>query len=488
MICCNLGRPVFSMEFLLLVLMPAAAIWAGIALIRSNAYSLAAIFLVSTCVFTAEFYAFQTAGVTWTLDRLAFLFLLAGFVSGWVRGHHRLGSWQLVDYLVGAFFVWLAVRTLTQPLGSIAPHQPHTLMHMINGYCIPCVLYLVLRTSKPELRQMRPAFWILAVFGIYLSITAFLEVGKAWTLVFPKFISDPELGIHFGRARGPMLQSVRLGICLITCWTAVIVFSIWLHPKSKAAWLAAIVSLPVFWGGVFLTYTRSIWMGLVFVVALLVILCLRGALRRSLLIGGALSGTLLLCVAGSSLIAFKREYSAAETRESTYMRAAFVYVSLQMFQDRPVAGFGFNQFNAANRPYLADRSTNIRLESIRGYVHHNSFLSLLVDLGIVGLGLYSMMFVGFVRHAWQLWRDWRCDAWRRGIALVALCLAGVHLIQMAFHEVSFSTIENSILFGFFGLVMAASKQQDSCQASTEDRTRGNLALPFACPAPRQGSH
>ena len=91
-------------------------------------------------------------------------------------------------------------------------------------------------------------------------------------------------------------------------------------------------------------------------------------------------------VKGADLVAFKREYSAAETRESTYMRAAFAYVSLEMFKDRPVMGFGFNQFQVYNLPYLADRSTDIRVESIRGYVHHNSFLSVLVDLGIIGFG------------------------------------------------------------------------------------------------------
>jgi len=448
------------MELLVLLLLPAIALWAGITLIRSNVFTMAAIFLVSTSVFTSEFFAFQAVGLTWTIDRLAFVLLLGSFAIAWHRGQHELGRWELVDLLVMAFSAWLAARTLTQPLGSIAPHQPHTLMHMINGYCIPLALYFVLRTSKPDCRQLRPAFWILALFGLYLSVTAFFEAGKLWTLVFPKFISNPELGIHFGRARGPMLQSVRLGVCVIACWTTLMVFTIWLHPRSRISWILAIASLPIFWGSIFLTYTRSIWLGLALVVSLLVVFCLQGTLRRSIMIGGALTVALALCVSGSSLIAFKREYSAAETRESTYMRAAFVYVSLQMIQDRPIAGFGFNQFNAANRPYLADRSSNLRLESIRGYVHHNSFLSLLVDLGIIGFFVYGLMLTSFLRHAWQLWRCSLFPDWRRGIALVALCLAGVHLIQMTFHEVSFSTIENSILFGAFGLVMAAKKQAD----------------------------
>lgn len=448
------------MQFLVLLLLPAAALWAGIALVRSNSFTLTAIFLVCTSVFTAEFFSFQSAGLTWTIDRFVFLLLIGNFLVGWWRGKHDLLSLEFVDYLMAAFLVWLAARTFTQPLGPIAPHQPHTLMHLINGYCIPMALYFVLRTSRPERKDLRLAFWIIVVFGVYLSLTAFLEVSKQWSWVYPRFIANPEMGIHFGRGRGPMLQSVRLGVCLIACWTSIVLFTVWLKPTSRVAWLLALASLPLFFGGIFVTYTRSIWMGLVFVVAMLAVSCLRGATRKTVIVSGVLGGVLLLCIAGPHLIAFKREYSAAETRESTYMRAAFAYVSLQMFQDRPVAGFGFNQFNAANRPYLADRSTNIRLESIRGYVHHNSFLSLLVDLGIIGFSLYAMLFVGFLRHSWRLWRSHDTPSWTRAIALCAICIAIVHLIQMAFHEVSFSTIENSLLFASFGMVMAASKSVD----------------------------
>jgi O-antigen ligase len=377
----------------------------------------------------------------------------------------ELSSWHLADLAVAAFLGWLAVRTFTQPLGSIAPHQPHTLMHAINGYCIPLALYAVLRFSKPSAIALRPAFWVIAILGFYLSVTAWFEAAKLWGLVFPKFIADPSLGIHFGRARGPMLQSVRLGVCLLACWSCIVVTCVWLSPFSKSRWLFVAASIPVYWGAVFFTYTRSIWMGLVLIVAMFVVFCLQGAARRALVVGGGLASLLLAVVIGPHLVAFKREYSAEETRESTYMRAAFAYVSLQMFKERPIAGFGFNQFNAANRQFLSDRSTNIRLESIRGYVHHNSFLSLLVDLGIVGLALYLMMLTAFVRQSWELYRRVSAPPWVRRLGLLSLCITGVHLIQMAFHEVSFSSIENSLLLGCFGLVVSARNCLEAAQES-----------------------
>ena len=228
-----------------------------------------------------------------------------------------------------------------------------------------------------------------------------MEIAKLWGWVYPRFIADPELGIHFGRARGPLLQSVRLGMCLLGCWAAAVIFTVWLRPRSKAAWVFLLATSPIYLAAVMATYTRSIWMGLGLVSGLLVVCCLSGWARRSLIVGGAMAAVLLASLAGPSLVAFKREYSEAETRESTYMRAAFAYVSWQMIKERPVAGFGFNQFNIANRSssaIAAPRSGWSRFTTM----HHNSFLSLLVDLGLIGFRLFCLMMICFIRESWQL--------------------------------------------------------------------------------------
>ena len=168
-----------------------------------------------------------------------------------------------------------------------------------------------------------------------------------------------------------------------------------------------------------------------------------GSLFMAAIVGGL--------ILGPSLMAFKREYSEAETLESTRMRGAFAYVSLQMFKDSPITGFGFNQFQVYNRAYLDDRTTNIRLESIRGYVHHNSFLSLVVDLGLVGATLYSIAAICLIRNCWVVWVHPTASPLARSASVLSFCVIAVHAIQMAFHEVSFSSIENTILMMALGI-------------------------------------
>lgn len=435
-----------------------ASIWLLVALVRGSVPLSCTIFLVATACLPAEFFSLDAAGLTWTVDRLWMLLLLAQVSIKWYRGEMATFRWETTDLLLAAFFLWLLARTLSQPLGAQIKGQPITLMHLINGYLIPITVFAVLRLSTLHGAQLQPAVWCLGLFGCYLAMTALFEVAHLWQFVYPKFISDPTLGIHFGRARGPMLQSVRLGMCLTLVLVCLVVFTVWLRPSSKPLWLVCAGLLPLHMLALFLTYTRSIWMGAALVVGVLVMGCLKGMPRR-LAITGMMAGMMVaLAVKGPDLIAFKREYSAAETRESTYMRASFAYVSWKMFQDRPLTGFGFNQFQVYNRPYLADRSTELRLESIRGYVHHNSFLSLLVDLGLMGFVLYLAVLVAFSRRIWQLWVADHAPAWARGVAIVSACVVGVHLIQMAFHEVSFSAIENTIIFGAWGMVAACHRQ------------------------------
>lgn len=426
--------------------------WSVVFLRVHNVFAGSVIFLIATTIFPPEYLKLEVAGLSLTVDR-AWLLIVAGqFTWDVYRGKTSWRNLTGSDAVLFLFLCWLIVRTLTTPIGKEIPGQPSTVMHLINGYLAPVFLYFLMRHSRLKPIDAWPAIVLILIFGIYLSITAVLEITKQWSLVWPPFIADPALGIHFGRARGPMLQSVRLGMCLCLCLAILWAFVLRLNPNAKWAWMATLSLTPLFMLGILLTYTRSIWMGTIAVVVILMSTLLVGKPRAialgALVVSGAMGGLIL----GPSLVAFKREYSEAETLESTKMRGAFAYVSVEMFKDRPIAGFGFNQFQVHNRPYLDDRRTSIRLESIRGYVHHNSYLSLLVDLGLVGVLLFALVAWSQIRNGWTLLHHPLSDPFGQSAAILGFCMLAVHAIQMAFHEVSFSSIEYTILAFSLGMV------------------------------------
>jgi O-antigen ligase len=133
------------------------------------------------------------------------------------------------------------------------------------------------------------------------------------------------------------------------------------------------------------------------------------------------------------------------------MRGSFAYVSWLMFQDRPFFGFGFGQFPEAKNEYLSDRSSDLPLEQIRGYVHHNTYLSLLTETGLVGLGLFVAMLVGWTRRGWWLWNDPSASEELRSLAPLTLGVLAVYACQLMFHELSYTPIDHSLVFLFAGL-------------------------------------
>ena len=462
------------MEFVALLMGIAMLSWALFFVRFHNVPTGAILFLVATSVFPPEYLSFRFPGITLTLDRIWLGAIAIQFAVDWLQGKIKFRSLKGTDLVLLTFMIWLFIRTVTTPIGSEIKGQPSTLMHLINGYLCPLFLYMLIRHVDLKLEMLWPAVGVLLLFGVYLSITAVLEVTKQWSFVFPPFIADSTLGIHFGRARGPMLQSVRLGMCLNFALAVLWTLPFWLHYRQKWAWLLVLSLTPLFVLAILLTYTRSIWMGTGAIVVVLMFTLLNGK-SRIIAVGGLFVATVMAgLIIGPNLLAFKREYTEAETLESTRMRGAFAYVSYKMFLDKPLTGFGFNQFQVHNRPYLDDRTTTIRLESIRGYVHHNSYLSLLVDLGLVGGVLFFATAIAFWRSAWTLWIHPLSTPFYRSSAVLFFCVAAVHAIQMAFHEVSFSSIEYAILF-FTGAIVQVCRD-DLVSASERYRELGGETM------------
>ncbi|MEM7312983.1 MAG: hypothetical protein AAF497_07510, partial [Planctomycetota bacterium] len=140
--------------------------------------------------------------------------------------------------------------------------------------------------------------------------------------------------------------------------------------------------------------------------------------------------------------------------------------SWNIFHDKPLTGFGFGHFAEQKMPYLNDRGTSLDLQSIRPLIHHNSLLNLLVELGLFGFVTYMALFAAWCHRAYRLWKDQNCPDWMRGPALLFLLLFGAFFCQMAFHEISYTPLENGLLYTFAGLMSGLfSMRQASCASA-----------------------
>ena len=200
--------------------------------------------------------------LTFTLDRMLLVGVIAAFVVQW-----RLGPFESKP-LIGCDWM-LAVRfsgshreaLLTSGTPDVvAPDGGSALWRLSMSFLVPGRPVLDRAASTAAAAAVEElACGHVDAGRLSCGSPRFAEITRQWWLVFPNYISDPTLGIHFGRARGPDLNSASLGIYLTVClWAAWI-----LRPHVGRCWqLALLAALPLMVLGIFFTYTRSTWIGL----------------------------------------------------------------------------------------------------------------------------------------------------------------------------------------------------------------------------------
>jgi putative inorganic carbon (hco3(-)) transporter len=223
----------------------------------------------------------------------------------------------------------------------------------------------------------------LVVMALYLGATAIFEMVGPKSLVFPRYILDPNVGIQFGRARGPFTESEADGLAMAQCGFAAAFASIRLPGAWKALSRIAVGLCAL---GVLLTLTRSVWVGTGLGVVLVCILT--KGLRKYLL--PILAATALVVIVAFAVVPGLKgkAYSRATTQRSVYDRQNTDAAALRVIERHPLTGVGWLRFIDVSQDYVRQAHnypiTNINIEV------HNVPLSRMAELGIPGGALWIL--------------------------------------------------------------------------------------------------
>jgi len=263
------------------------------------------------------------------------------------------------------------------------PYDAQIWSIIASKYIVPFALFhlsvLIFRTEAE--RKHFAVFVTLALFYLVFVSIAFL-VG-ARSLIFPRFILDASLGFHADRARGPFLQAVANGVSLNILGILAVALSPGRRIIVRILWFA----LPL---AVLATLTRAVWIA--FIVSAIVI-GLRVVERRVQVICTllAIAGLLAGLAIGLSNHSLKSAlWDRTGERGPVEARLAVYDAGWEMFKERPLTGW------AAGGMYneLARRMDGYHLHTF--YVH-NTYLALLVEFGVPGLLLYTVLFFNLFR-------------------------------------------------------------------------------------------
>ena len=258
------------------------AIWAAILVMRMPLLLGALATVIVGAGFGYPFMTFSIGGTHWTLDRMLLPLLIVAYVVQRQQGATESKPWKSSEWLIAAFLAWLGISLFSHNFRVQFGQTATPLWRFSTAYCIPVALYAIARQSRCGERQIGWVHTALVLFGVYLAITGICEVMHWWMLVFPKHIADPNVGLHFGRARGPMVTAVSFGLYLGTS-----LLCLWAMRDRwrRFAWFVLPPLTLLDLVALYYSYTRSCWLGAGLGMLLMLGLTLRGRTRIITLTG-----------------------------------------------------------------------------------------------------------------------------------------------------------------------------------------------------------
>ena len=437
--------------------------------------------LLAGALFGPAFYAVE-AGVQWSIDRLLLLGLLGLIVVRWRFGEVSLRPLSRVDWLLVGLAGWLLLRAL--PAEAIMGGTPPT-SRWLAFVAMPMALYSVARIVPVNDRDVGRFLDVMIGLSVYLAVTALLEVSGLHAFVFPRYIVDPAEWEFFGRGRGPFLNPVGNGIVLTAALAAAVCRLVQSGRCGKLGFGVVILLLTA---GIVATLTRSVWVGAVLAVAISGLVFLPRSVQL-LAVAAAVLGTVALASGlKDELLHLSRDkdLSASDAAKSVELRPLLAIVAWEMFQDRPLTGHGYGGYLVSARPYHTIRDYRLPLETVRPYIQHNLFLSILVEAGLVALAALLLGGVIVAVLAGRLverrshsgadvaWAHSGADvAWAHSGADVALALfmlgfLAAYVTNGMFHDVTVIPMMNAFLLFTAGIVITRASEQRRMPSRSSD--------------------
>jgi O-antigen ligase len=350
--------------------------------------------LACTYLLITTFFRLAIPSGTFPVD--PFLIAFAGVVASmwiWMAPRRRNMSAVEVDPLVCAIVLYITWNVMS--LGLPHPYPPGAPLNpapfsverfIVIGTLMPLTMFLVGRWLFISRRAIRVLLWSMVSAGGYSAVVSILQFA-APALVWPRYIvDDPSWQ---GRALGVFNQPVVNGLVLIVGFlAATLIASHAAESRLLRACAAAVAVASAY--GVYLTHTRAVWLSFVLV------LFIGAVAGRGFRSGFVLTlGVVVLAVASnwSTFTSSDRNAGGVGSPSEVQDRLNSLATSIWAFEQKPLMGWGIGRFPAVNTYHHQQYSPEIPWQRGFGISSHLDTLGILVELGIIGLTLWTVVLV-----------------------------------------------------------------------------------------------
>ncbi len=353
--------------------------------------------------------------VYWLVHRFMPLVVLGLLVAMRITGQRRLPRLGLPEVLMGGY---LAISLISIAYSS--PTALATTYHLYDRVFVPMAMYLLVRLVAPTQRMLVAA---LPVLGILLTSQTLFGV-LSWAA--PGALPDQWLGRAGSRTTGSLGHPNVYGTTLLAA--ALVIFGVTMSGRAaKHHRLIGFGSLLLAVLGSFLTLSRAAWLAALLVVVGIASMYRKVAIRfvaAFVLVVGLFS---MSPYAEATFDRIQRRTYSEQSAESALSRLPVMLASIRMFEERPLTGFGFGNFDYFDLQYQS--SVGELYVPDKDHASHNLYLTLLAEQGLPGFLLYlgpALVWLARSRRAWAILPAQGIES-RRFLGLLWLIL-GTHVI------------------------------------------------------------
>jgi len=310
----------------------------------------------------------------------------------------------LFEKLLAAFVVLYAVQALYSPTTGSPPGFTAALQNEVFFYIPFAVLLARLRDIEWNHELMIRCLLVTVGLAIAFSLIGFLEEATQTLYFRSNLVLSNELHAYF------TINSVFYDPDIFGRYLALVMLlatTVLLYTRRTRVQLGAILTLAILWTCLVFTLSRSS------LVALALGLAVLGALRwriRPAIYVGAIG--LAVVAAAVILVTHPSKFGLNNANQATSGRASLIRGGIQIFEKKPLQGFGSGSFPTEYTIYDR-RAARIVKDS------HNIPITIGVEQGLIGEFVYIALVLSALL---ELFRGARGDPYRVGIAVAFIGL------------------------------------------------------------------
>lgn len=292
--------------------------------------------------------------------------------------------------------------------------------HFYDRVFVPMCLYLLIRLIQPAEKEIKRLIPILIFILITQSIIGFLS----WSA--PQMLPNAWLGRAGSRTTGSLQAYSVFTVTAMTCGLFILHNTLNTDlSKKRHLFHYALFALACFM--VFFSFSRGSWLaGSLVFLGLMVVY--RSFMTKFLIIVVPLVVILL----GVGLLRQQAEWASQRfysdrSAEAALSRLPIYYASYRMFEEKPILGWGYGNFDRYDRLFQARVGDLINAE--KDHASHNLYLTIVAEQGVVGLFFFLVPLLYWLALSLQAFQKLPADGlWSRKLLVLLWLMLLFHFI------------------------------------------------------------